>query len=94
MGLGLGALALRYFSFIDREKSLGIVLSLAGLMALIGPPLVVNLGMDFSILFSSFEMIGKLLLIVSLLSQHCSFFELGRIPKTHPPGALLFLGLP
>jgi len=68
MGLGMGALALRLFPGLNREGSLGIYLSLTGLLAIAGPPVVFLLGLDFSILFSSWVMVGKLAVTVLLLS--------------------------
>jgi hypothetical protein len=72
MGLGLGALALRLFPVFDRPHSPGIFLSLSGLMTIFGPPLVFQLGLDFSQLFASWLMIGKFIVTVFLLSA--SFF--------------------
>ncbi len=67
MGLGLGSLALRLFPLFDGEKSLGWVLSLAGLMALAAPPLVFLLDLDFQVLFGSFTMAGKFAAAIVLL---------------------------
>jgi hypothetical protein len=75
MGLGLGALTLRLFPSLDRQHSLGILLTLTGLMTLLGPPLVFQLGLDFSKLFVSWKMIGKLMITILLLSS--SFFSGG-----------------
>jgi predicted membrane-bound spermidine synthase len=69
MGLGLGALALRLFPFLDKPKCFGIVLSLTGLMALAGPPVVFQLGLRFSQLFTSWLMVGKFVLTIFLLSS-------------------------
>ena len=69
MGLGLGALALRLFPRLNNENALGGVLSLAGLMALIGPPAVIWIGLDFSTLFASWTMLGKILATIGLLSS-------------------------
>ena len=72
MGLGLGALALRLFPILNREGSFGTMLTLSGLAALVGPPAVVALGLDFSLLFSSGAMLWKFILTIALLSS--SFF--------------------
>ncbi|UCG53215.1 MAG: hypothetical protein JSW58_06575 [Candidatus Latescibacterota bacterium] len=72
MGMGLGALALRLFRFLDRECNLGVFLTLAGLMALVGPPVVFRIGLDFSLLFGSWTMIGKFVITLALLGA--SFF--------------------
>ncbi len=68
LGLGLGALALRLFPRLNNEKMPGILLSLTGFFTLFGPPAVFWIKPNFSILFSSPLMIGKLLVMVLLLS--------------------------
>ena len=69
LGLGLGALTLRMFPVFTREPFLGVFLSFAGLMALIGPPLAFKLNLDFSILFISEWAVVKLLAVIGLLSS-------------------------
>ncbi len=69
MGLGMGALALRLFNFLDRGWSLGLMLALTGGMALIGPPAVLKLGLDFSQLLGQWFMIAKFAVAVLLLSS-------------------------
>jgi hypothetical protein len=69
MGLGLGALAHRLLPVCRRDGALGVSLSLAGLMALAGPPLVFHLGLDFQALFRSWLMAGKFVLTILLLSS-------------------------
>lgn len=69
MGLGLGALALRLFPVFGRDGAIGLALSLAGLMALLGPPLVFKLGLDFQTLFSSWATVGKFVVTIALLSS-------------------------
>jgi len=85
LGLGLGALALRLLPFLDKPKSFGIVLSLTGLMALIGPPLVFKLGLRFSQLFNSYLMVGKFFLAILLLSSAFFFggIALAKLFKTN-----------
>jgi hypothetical protein len=68
MGLGLGALALRLFPRLNRDGALGTFLSLTGMLALAGPPVVFLLNVDFSILFSNWGTILKLVAMVVLLS--------------------------
>lgn len=77
LGLGLGALALHLFPRLDSQKSLGIVLSLSGLMALISPPAVLHLGLQFSSLMSSWVMVGKFILTIVLLSASFFFGGIG-----------------
>jgi len=69
LGLGLGALAVRLFEFLNNETSLSVNLGITGLMTIISPPLVFMLNIDFSILFISWEMIGKLVITLFLLSS-------------------------
>ncbi len=69
LGLGLGALTLHLFPGLNRGKLFGIYLSLIALFTLIGPPLVFRINMDFTELFSNWGMIGKLLLVLILLSS-------------------------
>lgn len=94
MGLGLGALALRLFPFFDRQNSLAIFLSLTGLMAFVSPILVFQIGLDFSMLFNSWLMVGKLVLNILLLS---SAFFFGGISlallfkKNHPDMPRLYM---
>ena len=40
---------------------------ITGLLALVGPPSVFRLGLDFSVLFSSWMMLGKVALTLLLL---------------------------
>ena len=72
MGLGMGALALRLFRFLDHNWNLGFMLAITGLAALVGPPAVLKLGLNFSQLFSGWAMIGKFIAAVFILSS--SFF--------------------
>jgi hypothetical protein len=75
LGLGLGGLAIRLFPFLNRQGSPGVFLSLAGLMAFTGPPVVFRLELDFPMLLSSWIMMSKFLLVLFLLSS--SFFLAG-----------------
>ncbi|UCE24150.1 MAG: hypothetical protein JSU74_12780 [Candidatus Zixiibacteriota bacterium] len=77
LGLGLGALALRLFRFFDRTSYLGIYLALAGLCALVGPIVVFKLGLDFSQIYSSWLMIGKIALTVLILMSAFFFGGMG-----------------
>jgi hypothetical protein len=69
MGLGLGALALRMWPALGRDSVLGMSLSLAGLLALVGPPAVFRLGLEFQTLFSSWTTVGKFVAALVLLSS-------------------------
>ncbi|UCG63189.1 MAG: hypothetical protein JSV52_07885, partial [Candidatus Zixiibacteriota bacterium] len=75
LGLGLGSLMLRFFRKLNRSGLLGIYLAVAGLCAKFGPILVFKLGLDFSQLYSSWAMVGKLVLTVLILMS--SFFFAG-----------------
>ncbi len=85
-GLGLGALSLRLFKKLDNLNNLGWMLSLSGLAALIGPPLVFRLGLDFSVLFFDIFMVGKLFLTLIILNSTFFFggMTLGLIFKNKP----------
>jgi len=69
LGLGLGALALRLFPVLDKERLLGIYLSLSGLAALAGPIILLQIGLNFSQLFSSWAMVGKFVVTIGILSS-------------------------
>lgn len=69
LGLGLGALALRLIPGLNKEKNLPLLLSLTAFFTLIGPPAVFWLNIDFSVLFNSWEMVGKLIAALMLLSS-------------------------
>lgn len=85
MGLGIGALVLRLVPAWGHERHLGKWLCLTALMALIGPPLVFRLGMDFSLLFSSWAAIGKFVAVILLLSSAFFFggMALALVFKRH-----------
>jgi hypothetical protein len=67
LGLGLGALSLRLAPRLADEKHVPWYLSLAGLFTLAGPPLVFRLGVDFSLLFTSWGMLGRFAVTLVLL---------------------------
>ncbi len=72
LGLGLGALALRMVPALDRPGSLGALLTLTGLTALIAPPLTFLVELDLSQLFVDGTTVLKFLLTILLLNM--SFF--------------------
>ncbi len=69
LGLGMGALSVRLFKFLNRPNSLAINLLLTGLMTIISPILVFQLGLDFTQMFVSGIMIVKLIGAIFLLSS-------------------------
>jgi spermidine synthase len=69
LGLGLGALTLRLIPALNKEKNLGLLLTLTALFTLVGPPAVFMLKIDFSLLFNSWVMVGKLIAALALLSS-------------------------
>jgi hypothetical protein len=69
MGIGMGALTLRLFPSLDLERNVGVFLALAGMFALLGPPIVFRLGLDFALLFSSVAMMGRFVLTFVLLGM-------------------------
>ncbi len=69
LGLGLGALALRLIQSLGRERALGPLLSLTGLMTFAGPPLVFQIDPHMSRLFHSGTDFGKFGLTVLILGS-------------------------
>ncbi|MBK7143054.1 MAG: hypothetical protein IPH75_13355 [bacterium] len=77
LGLGLGGLMLRLCKAADRDLLLSPYLAISGLCALVGPMLVFQLGLDFSALFASMAMVGKLLVTVLILMSAFFFGGMG-----------------
>ena len=69
LGLGMGALSVRLFKFLNRPNSLIINLLLTGFMTIVSPILVFQLGLDFTQIFVSGMMILKLIGAIILLSS-------------------------
>lgn len=69
LGLGLGALTLRLLPGLNKEKLLPWLFTLTALFTLSGPPAVFLLGLDFSALFNSWAMAGKVVVAILLLSS-------------------------
>jgi len=69
LGLGMGALSVRLFKFLNHSNSLSINLILTGLMTIVSPILVFQLGLDFSQIFINEMMILKLIGAIVLLSS-------------------------
>lgn len=69
LGLGNGALLVRLIPTLARKNLVAVYLSLAALMGIFGPILVFKLGLDFTSIFSSWLMLGKLLITILLLSS-------------------------
>jgi spermidine synthase len=67
LGLGLGALSVRLFRLVDKAWIIPICLSLSTFFALIGPPIVLHIGLEFSALFGSWLMPVKFLATLMLL---------------------------
>lgn len=67
LGMGFGALAVRLFPRLGGENLLGPWLTITGLTALAGPPLVFRLGLDFARLFGSVAMVGRFVLVLLCL---------------------------
>jgi len=59
MGLGLGGLVLRLIDPVNRWITLGATLTLTGLLALAGPPLLFVIDINFDQLFVSWRMFAK-----------------------------------
>jgi hypothetical protein len=67
LGLGLGGLALRLFQRLNRPGNIWLYLVLAALWTMFGPALVFLLAPDFSLLFTSWATVGKLVLTILIL---------------------------
>lgn len=75
LGLSLGSLALKLFPKLNNINALGYILSLCSVFAVLGPILVFKIELNFSELYTSYLMIGKLLGTVLILSS--GFFVAG-----------------
>jgi len=75
LGLGLGALTLRLIPALNNRQMLGVYLLLTAVLALIAPPLIFKLGLQFKMIFSDWVMLGKLVITIVLLTS--AFFTGG-----------------
>jgi hypothetical protein len=73
LGLGLGALSLRLLPFLTRRDTLGPVLSLAALLGMASPAVVLHLGLDFSQILASGGMLLRLAAAILLLGSTFAF---------------------
>jgi hypothetical protein len=69
LGLGMGALAVRLFSRLNRGSVVGWALALSALTGLIGPPLVMKMDPNFALMFSSLKAVGEFVVTVALLGS-------------------------
>jgi spermidine synthase len=69
LGMGMGALSLRLFPVLNKNLSISIVVLLSAISAIVSPPLVIKLKLDFTLLFTSSEMLQKLLAAILLLGS-------------------------
>jgi hypothetical protein len=67
LGLGLGALLVRIWPRLASDTVLPVALVLTAVSMLAGPPLVFWLAVDFSLLLTSWALVGKFVLTVALL---------------------------
>lgn len=77
LGLGLGSLSLRVFPRFNSPTAVSNSLLLGGLMIIAGPPLVYRLGIKFSELPGDLLMLGKLILVILILSSTFYFCGIG-----------------
>ena len=77
LGLGLGALAFRLFSKLNKLDNYWLLFSVTALLMLIGPGAVLKMGLELSQLMSSWIAVLKFILTVLILSS--SFFTGGII---------------
>lgn len=75
LGLGLGALVLRYLPYLKPEKHLPSLLSATAFFALVGPPVVLHSGLDFNTLLTESTML--IIFFVVLLLAGAAFFTGG-----------------
>ncbi|MFH1052546.1 MAG: hypothetical protein V1779_16630 [bacterium] len=80
LGLGLGGLALRLFKKLNTERFFRISLLASGMFILIGPIIIFQIGLDFSLLYLDFLMTLKFVFAVIILAT--SFF-FGGIALTY-----------
>ncbi len=85
LGLGLGALSLRFFDRLGNARNVAGLLVISALIAAIGPVVVIKLGLEFSQLLFSPGMLGKFLLAVLVLGlpYFCAGAALASMFKTH-----------
>ncbi len=69
LGLGVGSLAVRLIPGFEKMKALPWLLMMTAVMSLAGPPLAFKVGIDFSLLFHSWAMVGKFILTSIILSS-------------------------
>jgi hypothetical protein len=73
LGLGLGALAVRLIPGFSHEKALPWLLLVTAGATVAGPPAAFKVGVDYSLLFTSWAMVGKFLLTALILSSSYFF---------------------
>lgn len=85
LGMGLGGLVIRLWPRLSNENNLWIYLLLGSLISVVAPITVLHFNIDFTLLFSSKAMIGKIALVVFLLSASFLFggMSLSLIFKKH-----------
>jgi hypothetical protein len=69
LGMGLGALTLRLLPFINKSGAAGILMMLSALAALVSPVLVIKMQLDFTKIFTEWEMLLKLIGAIFLLGS-------------------------
>jgi len=73
LGMGLGALTLRLFPKANNLKYLPSMLFLAGMMALVGPPIVFEINLTFSEILNDWISLAKLFSTILILSSSFYF---------------------
>lgn len=68
LGMGIGGLLIRLWPKLSEEKHLWFYLSLGSIISVLAPIIVLHFDLDFTLLFSSTAMVGKIALVVLLLS--------------------------
>ncbi|WP_462281572.1 spermine/spermidine synthase domain-containing protein [Salinivirga cyanobacteriivorans] len=85
LGLGLGALVIRLFQKLGDHKKLWMYLTLGAVISIAGPMLVLQFDLNFTEIFGSWLMAGKIALVIIILSISFLFggMSLGIIFKNH-----------
>ncbi len=69
LGLGMGALAIRLIPGLGHERSLPWLMLMTAVMSLAGPVLAFRVGIDYTLLFHSWAMVGKFVLTSGILAS-------------------------
>lgn len=85
LGLGLGALVIRLFPKLGKKEYLWLYLAIGSIISIAGPITVLQFDLNFTEMFGSWVMAGKITLVIMILSISFLFggMSLGIIFKHH-----------